>query len=263
MRLLLNPLSQKFQSDMKSSRETEYYPEADRPIRSITVASAPGTYSRSNRRISGSDTIRHLYPWLLFASTALAAAFCYAYITKPVVVRKSDPIALPTSTSSDPVSTTPETSILPDSSALPGDHPASQKISQLTDIPSTPSSKGYEETNLRMQHILDAESSSGDIHRMVIDVPVLYKSRNLRWSQHETAQARNLLKQLEQHQEQIRALRDQGKLLLHDWNVLMNASIPEQALRADSPSLPINQRNNKISTPVPASNGVILNKDKK
>jgi hypothetical protein len=88
-----------------------------------------------------------------------------------------------------------------------------------------------------MQHILDAQSASGDVHRIVIDIPALYKSRNLRWSQDDAAQARILLKRLEDYQEKSRTLRDEGSIILTDWNKLMDGSVPNQVLRADSPSL--------------------------
>jgi|AntRauTorckE6833_2_1112554.scaffolds.fasta_scaffold12872_4 hypothetical protein len=248
---------------MKSSSEREYYHEADRPIRSITVASPTGPYSQSNRRVSAICGVQRCYPWLLFATTAVAAAFCFAYITKPVIISESVDVLEIQPSLGKAESSAPTKSILPNPSKLPGEKQAGSNQNRSAAIPSAPNSQGFEETNLRMQHILDAESPSGDIHRMVIDVPVLYKSRNLRWSQQEVAEARTLLTQLEQHQEQTRALRDQGKLLLHNWNTLVNTSIPDQILRADSPSLPINQSNNKISAVAPSSDAVKLQNDKK
>jgi hypothetical protein len=89
--------------------------------------------------------------------------------------------------------------------------------------------------------VIDAESPSGDVNRLTIDVPVLYRSRNLRWSQEEATRARDLLDRLVNYQDKVRSLRNEGTQLLIDWNGLMQTSIPGEALRADSPSLPANQ----------------------
>jgi len=248
---------------MKPSPEQEYYHDGDRPIRSITVTPAPGTYSRSNRRIAPTCGTQRYYPLLLIASTAVAAIFCFAYITKPVIISESAQEPALTEKSNLAEALNPSDSILPSSSNLPGEKAVGNSIGRSGEVLSAPNTQGFEETNLRMQHILDAESPSGDIHRMVIDVPVLYKSRNLRWSQLEVTKARALLQELEKHQEQTRALRDKGKLLLEDWNTLLDSSIPDEVLRADSLSLPINQRNNKLSAVQPSSGAVKLKNDKK
>lgn len=100
----------------------------------------------------------------------------------------------------------------------------------------------FEETNIRIQHVLDAEFPSGDVSRIIVDVPVLYRSRSLRWTQEQTTQARTLLDRLGAYQEQIRSLRGEGNQLLEEWNGLISESIPSVALRADSPSLPTNQQ---------------------
>lgn len=255
---------------MKPSSDPEYYPEPDRPIHSVTLASSPGGNSKPNRRVSSLSGAQRFYPWLLFASTAVAAVFCFAYITKPVVINHN-PVdsdgSIPRLETSTPTEQ-PETSVankstLTDSAETQAPSIASQDSAPSNTVPAAPNSNGFEETNLRMQHILDAESSTGEIHRLVIEVPVLYKSRNLRWSQQEVAQARILLQQLEQHQEQTRVLRDQGKRLLQNWNTLMTASIPDEILRADSPSLPINQRNDGFSIITPASDAVELQQNTK
>jgi hypothetical protein len=75
----------------------------------------------------------------------------------------------------------------------------------------------------------------------VLDVPVLYQSRNLRWTEEEVATARNLLDRLADHQEKTKNLRAEGIALLDSWNPLIEKSIPSGDLRADSPSLPANQ----------------------
>lgn len=71
------------------------------------------------------------YPFLLFASTTIAAVFCFMYVTKP-----TNPVASPASAASvvitpppqesEPVvhTTPPEAKLLPDPSKLPGDSDA-------------------------------------------------------------------------------------------------------------------------------------------
>lgn len=203
---------------------------------------------------------------LLVASTALAATFCYLYLTKPVL-----PAPIAEHASTLPSATKPETPVnpatkavappaktgmhqdeallLPSGNSLPGDPqiakaPASPAGLPGNIIPAPPSAIGaspYEETNLRIQHILSAKAPEGELGRIVVDVPVLYQSRNLRWSAKEATKARQLLTELETYQQKSRALRQEGESLLQRWNSLVQISVPEKVLRADSPTLPENQ----------------------
>jgi hypothetical protein len=207
---------------------------------------------------------------LLLTSTAVAALFCFMYITKPVLpiepaslinpspaVAQSHPGApeniappatptTPNLTSSEK-SALPATRMLPDAQRLPGESPAPlvAKPPQHSDprsaLRGTGTAPTFEETNLRIQHVLTAEAPGGDLSRIVINVPVLYKSRNLGWTDGEVAESRELLKRLATYQENSRALRDEGTKLLTAWNLLIEHSIPAPVLRADSPSLPANQ----------------------
>ena len=238
---------------MKPLPKEEPSKEAPRLIPSLPLNSATGSYSKTNRRASAC-TIQRVYPWLLFASTAVAATFCLAYISKPIILAGPSNTAIPRDTRQVASNTKPiltHERIAPDGTNLPGEH-SELPLPPTTGngIPPTSLSAGYdfEETNIRMQHILDAESPSGDIDRIVIDVPVLYESRRLRWTQQEAAEARLLLERLTEHQEKTRNLRDEGKMLLQAWNGLIDASIPAQVVRADSPSLSTNQRD--IQSPI-------------
>lgn len=246
---------------MKHTSGYESHRELPSNELSLVLSQRPHSYSPANRR-SASHKIQALYPWLLLASTAVAAVFCYAYITKPVLVTYSSgpeiidtakPIAAPIE---KPV-IKPETI----SNNLPGLTPKKQTPTTKQELPPAPVTTGYEETNIRMQHILDAESASGDIHRIVIDVPALYKSRNLRWSQDDAAQARILLKRLEDYQEKSRALRDEGRMILTDWNKLMDTSVPNQVLRADSPSLSSNLLKASRASQAPKQKAVKIQRD--
>jgi hypothetical protein len=101
----------------------------------------------------------------------------------------------------------------------------------------------FEETNLGIQHVLTAQAPTGDLCRIVLDVPVLYQSRQLRWTERDVEEARDLLVRLSDYQEKSIALRSEGLALLDEWNRLLNRSIPTSELRADSPALPANQQN--------------------
>ncbi len=229
---------------------------------SLALSPRPHPYSYANRR-TVSPKIQRLYPLLLLASTAVAAIFCFAYITKPVVVNNSsipETIGISNPSIAPPVKPVVKTES--PSNNLPGLKPKEQPPITKQALPSAPLTSGFEETNIRMQHILDAESASGDIHRIVIDVPALYKSRNLRWSQDDATQARVLLRRLEDYQEKSRALREEGSLILADWNKLMDASAPNQILRADSPSLSSNLLKSSHVNQTPSSEPVKIQRDK-
>jgi hypothetical protein len=136
--------------------------------------------------------------------------------------------------------------IMPDKDRLPGEKPTGS-----TPRATSPSETPFENTNLRIQHILTAEAPGGHTSRIDLDVPVLYQSRNLRWTPAEVAKARELLIRLADYQEKSRNLRLEGVELLDSWNQLIENSVPAAALRADSPTLPTNQQD-AADSPRPA-----------
>ena len=208
------------------------------PIPSLPTALAtpPPSYSTANRRASACPSQR-FYPWLLFSSTAVAGVFCLLYITKPVVLASQstgsgfseNPVLAPVGDAPSPVR------LMPDKNRLPGETASAETG------PSAPE-PAFEQTNLRIQHILTAEAPGGQVAKIDIDVPVLYQSRNLRWTADEIAEARDLLVRLADYQEKSRSLRTEGAELLDSWNRLVERSIPAGDLRADSPTLPMNQQ---------------------
>lgn len=216
------------------------------PSSPAAVATPSGQYSKANRRATSTPGHR-AYPWLLSASTAIAALFCLLYITKPVII--SAPATgqtAPANTSLAMAAPSPARSgLMPSGNSLPGErNPATLKpvpADPRRTLPAPPSASAFEETNLRIQHILTAEAPGGHLDRIDIDVPVLYQSRNLRWTASEVAEARALLARLMDYQEKTQSLRAQGVELLESWNRLIGNSIPSAELRADSPSLPANQ----------------------
>ncbi|MEI6604167.1 MAG: hypothetical protein WCP35_02575 [Verrucomicrobiota bacterium] len=199
------------------------------------------------------------YPWLLLLSTAVAAFFCFMYITKPEFPLAAPLASPPPATAAKPpvlaqkppVTTAlpaqPAANLLPDMARLPGDTHLSSSAAP-TQVPDARHAKlsaapatTFEETNLHIQHILTATTPGGDLSRIVLNVPVLYQSRALAWTDGEVAESRALLKRLSTYQENSRALREEATHLLAAWNHLVERSMPTLVLRADSPSLPANQ----------------------
>lgn len=225
-----------------------------------TSSSSPSNYRRAG------NPIHRAYPWLLLMSTTLSAAFCVLYLTKPVIQTGPRAEALPQPESAPqpepvPAAPAPKTnaeepklagqpqqppSLLP-GNRLPGESTA-PKITRAT----RPAAAATEQTNLSVQHVLTAQIPQGDVSRIILDVPVLYNSRQLRWTQADVEEARGLLARLAVHQEQTTMLREEAGELLDDWNRLVARSIPTSELRADSPSLPANQGGTPLLN-VPAS----------
>lgn len=221
--------------------------------------------------------IQRAYPWMLFASTGVAALFCFMYISKPVVETLSGPLvpmeptAARAAVTESPAAVAPaepaeslnpaESIDLAESAELadlaippllpPGDRLPGEPTAALAAVappaiagrtmPPPAADSPYEETNMRIQHVLSAETVDGAQSRIILDVPVLYESRQLRWTDRETREARELLNRLVEHQEKTHALRDEGAVLLETWNAMIERSIPTTELRADSPTLPANQ----------------------
>lgn len=245
----MNPLPAQKSPNQKPAGDTL-------PTLTTVLPSSPGPYSTANRR-TGTCTVQRAYPWLLSASTLVAAAFCLLYITKPIIAPASIPSGVP---AAGPKTGTAATlagapgNLLPGKDRLPGETATALKPTPANprrDLPGRPSPTAFEETNLRVQHILTAEAPGGHMDRIDIDVPVLYQSRNLRWTTADVATARELLNKLMDHQEKTRQLRAEGVELLDAWNTLVSNSLPADDLRADSPSLPDNQED-AADSPRPA-----------
>jgi Asp-tRNA(Asn)/Glu-tRNA(Gln) amidotransferase C subunit len=235
----------------------------DPGISELPVTSAVPSLSLSNDpQQAGSCTLYRSYPWMLLASTAVAGIFCLLYITKPVVQASQSNHSQPTSQPPLSITDKPPTSLpshseknsaepkamenlMPSPDHLPGETAASS-TNNLTSQQPTPqqpaTSPAHEETNLRVQHIINAEGPDGLLAKIHLNVPVLYQSRNLRWTPEEVGKARELLNRLADYQEKTQNLRAEGTALLESWNHLVEHSIPSNELRADSPTIPLNQQ---------------------
>jgi hypothetical protein len=164
-------------------------------------------------------------------------------MTKPVIVAGRQPGPAATANSPSPVFASsqakPTDSLLPRSGALPGDvtKPQPADPRRLASAQEGPEN-AFEETNLQIQHVLKAQGPGGeDLGKIDLKVPVLYRSRALRWTPEEVAKARDLMVRIGNYQEASRMIRDEGNSLLTEWNTLVGNSIPTAVLRADSPSL--------------------------
>jgi hypothetical protein len=215
------------------------------------LASPSASYSTANRR-SSSNPAQRAYPWLLSISTLVAAVFCLLYITKPVIMVPTGGLEArpekPAIAMAGKTAATTPVDLVPNRDLLPGEKksiladPAVKSSNPRKALPPPPFSANFEETNLRIQHVLTAEAPGGHLDRIDINVPVLYQSRNMRWTAAETAEARQLLGRLMNYQEKSLQLRAEGVELLELWNRLISNSIPASELRADSPTLPANQQ---------------------
>lgn len=201
-----------------------------------------------------------IYPVLLILSTGMAAVFCYLYLKKPAVsvAMMTVPSAVNTPAVVHPpvagggkekpataVANKGGTGYAPSSDQLPGDKVKTGNEGVRASgggVSNLAQTSVFEETNMRVQHVLTAETPSGDLSRIVLDVPVLIKSGTMAWSAEDVSYARDLLKHLMVHQEKTQALREEGAQLLKAWNYLVEKTVPTTILRADSPTLPSNQK---------------------
>lgn len=224
------------------------------PSLPTALAAPAASYSKSNRR-AATCPVQRVYPWLLFTSTAVAAVFCLMYITKPVILASQGAIPGYVDTPVFPKAITAKAKapLMPNQDRLPGEESAARPLSAgvREALPQPRSTAAFEQTNLRIQHVLTAEAPGGHLAKIDLDVPVLYRSRNLRWTAAEVADARGLLARLANYQEKSRMLRAEGAGLLDSWNTLVERSIPAGDLRADSPTLPTNQQD-AADSPRPA-----------
>lgn len=227
------------------------------PARRATRPAARPAAHPSDRRPSLTQ------PVLLVVSTLLAAAFCILYLTKPVVriaaaeptrpaPADPTPAAAPAAPAPTDLTAPAAETTAPDEPAAPS-APAADAPASGAPLPADPADLAaagatrpspdakFEETNLKVQHVLSVVAPEGEIGRVVTEVPVIYQTRTLRWDQTQVAAARNLLAALQAHQQKARALRAEGIALLDAWQALVAGSIPAAALRADSPTLPANQ----------------------
>lgn len=222
--------------------------------------------SRANARTGRVDPAYH---WLLIASLLLSSILCWLYVTKPVIVQNipdADAKAgSETSAASGEGGPSMVAALMPSSDALPGELSSAnhmpKKISPgalaAPSSANSPFSPGWESTNLKVQHILSADTGGDEMETIILDVPVLYESRSLRWTHDDIAKARKLMQRLVVYETNLNQLRIEGQEILQDWNQLIESTMPATALRADSPSLPHNHGESGATGDLPDSSSLI------
>lgn len=225
------------------------------------------------------------YPWLLGTSLCMSALLCWLYVSKPVIAPAAVAPSVQTSPAeeaetSNPVVVKPAAadgkikSLAPSETRLPGEQaeptaappeapvaaaPLKVAPGKLAALRGNGSAEGlgWESTNLKVQHILSADSGGGELEKIILNVPVRYQTRTMRWTTADIEKARNVLARLMIYERDLNALRQQGEGILNDWNSLLENTVPSSVLRADSPSLPYNHGNGASQTDLPDSTEVI------
>ncbi|MGJ8671644.1 hypothetical protein [Rubritalea sp.] len=189
------------------------------------------------------------YKFLLILSTLSAVFFCYLYVTKPceTVILTEQPKSEQIEPSPEEITTSPVNSFEAlSSNSLPCEL-SSNSTEDTSDntldgipLPQTPSTAdniGWEETNDRVQHVVTAEYGAQS-QRVLIEIPVIYKTRGLRLGPDQANEAQRVLRALKIYQQQIKKLHQDGENIQMAWNSLLLSAQPIEALRADSPSIP-------------------------
>ncbi|MDG0993714.1 MAG: hypothetical protein P8O22_03165 [Akkermansiaceae bacterium] len=253
-----------------------------------SVGSMLDNHSGSKNFLRGQGQLERGYPWLLAVSTLLSTVLCWLYVTKPVVIDEINVLPsarsdlnmntqLPHETShkqivgvTTPLRLVPSDSELPSarnrsSEAMPGApiEVDPRKLTMAKRANSTRSvSNGWEKTNLKVQHILSADVGMTENEKIIINVPVLYQTRSMRWTPEQMVKARDVLERLMLYERDLSKLRKEGLDIMTSWNHIIRDTIPAGSLRADSPSLPYNHGDAKDPALLPGSASAIQVEDK-
>ena len=202
------------------------------------------------------------------------------YVTKPVIVasplglemENAKPMVDKDARISPPNKIEPRklgADLIPSDSALPGvsstegasatesSHLQSPRAIDPRQLAAASDGSGWETTNSRVQHILSADTGNGDLTKIVLNVPVLYQTRTMRWTPADIEKARGVLTRLMVYEGNLAKIKKEGEALLLDWNQILEKTVPTKALRADSPSLPYNQGDQSRRGGLPDSGNTI------
>ncbi len=246
-----------------------------------------GYPAAEDKRAEGGQ-LEKAYPWLLGASTCLCALLCWMYVTKPVIIQETEDSTVgyvaPQVASQEPKNVSEKKSTKPpaDADLAPSDSQLPSSTNKpVASLKSTPEkidprmltkaqrdaaergvAAGWERTNLKVQHILSADAGSGEHEKIVINVPVLYETRSMRWTPEQIEKAREVLGRLMLYERSLSNLRKEGTEILADWNQIIKDTVPAESLRADSPSLPYNHGQGVDPVALPGSATAIQVEDK-
>lgn len=256
----------------EKSPHTGVYPQ---PTQALLSDSIDGSLGKDTSQLEKA------YPWLLGISTCLSALLCWMYVSKPVVVQEviqkpdtqiadTAPVVDQEPLVSGENKSVSANELMPSDTGLPTSNRKKETSPTPSQTPVAVSSKnlvsavntseqgpGWEKTNLKVQHILSADDGSGELEKIVLNVPVIYETRNMRWTPVKIENARNILSRLMIYERNLNNLRREGTSILNDWNQLVKETVPAATLRADSPSLPYNHDQQSISPIQPGEQSLI------
>jgi len=237
-----------------------------------------------------------VYPWLLGVSITISAVLCWLYVTKPVILKsdlssvsQSQAMVSSKGSAEGPLrgsgagkSAHGKATLVPSDSNLPGSSSGMNRSAGSTSpahLPhngqsprtinpamlakshagaiGSPFFLGWESTNLKVQHILSVDAGGGTLEKIVLNVPVLYKTRTLRWTAEDITKARSVMKRLMEYERNLNQLRGEAQNILKDWNEILETTAPTVALRADSPTLPYNHGNGSEPKSLPDGSSAI------
>lgn len=107
----------------------------------------------------------------------------------------------------------------------------------------------YEPTNIEVQRTFIATLPDGEKKTIRVRVPVVYKSRNLRMDEEQIKKARDIITRAKALEETLANAKKEAEGILRDWNDVVRASTPRNALLPESPSLPENQSSGELNRP--------------
>jgi hypothetical protein len=237
-----------------------------------------------------------VYPWLLGVSITISAVLCWLYVTKPVILisdssspgqsqamvsNKDSAKGLLNGSeagrsSHGKAALVPSDNGLPESSSAMNHSADSTSLAHLPHNGQSPHTRnpamlakshagaigspfflGWESTNLKVQHILSVDAGGGELEKIVLNVPVLYQTRTLRWTAEDITKARSVMTRLMEYERNLNQLRGEAQSILKDWNQILQTTAPTVALRADSPTLPYNHGNSSEPESLPDSSSAI------
>ncbi len=261
--------------------------EKERPRAEVRVHEQGHAAGRDDHASHSPARLEKAYPWLLGASICLSAMLCWMYVTKPVIAsvsigRTPDALALVELTEDVVAARAEDASVgpragdlVPSDTDLPGAQPLAsqesgegavsvspeaispQRLAEGSGADAAAMTLGWEATNLKVQHILRADAGNGSLEKIVINVPVLYETRTMRWTSADIVNARDVLSRLMVYERNLSNLRQEGQALLKDWNEILDGTVPAASLRADSPSLPYNHGQGDHRGSLPRSSSAI------
>lgn len=219
------------------------------PVKDIQPTEIARTMSEIRRRPDPSGVSVPML-FLLGSSAMLAAVFALLWsntLTDLAQARESDAAArkeLADIKSARQQSASPAPARTPEPAAQPVPQNNLSPLARgtLTPYRNLNLPKGFEPSNLNMQHAVAVEISPGKFQKVLLDMPVLIKSGQIRWSTQQIERAKQLSSEIAAWRDKSGELQAEGQDLLRSWDELVLESLPLQFIQPDSSSLPTNRK---------------------